>query len=106
MDVRMSFSSSAREHFATRTSAAVGELPTSVFEEPPAMAWAVRRFEGGMLLIRLLEQKQDGIWKIWQHRKHVFPKKEIGCAPTVQYMHLVSIIHVEPEREWGQPLVR
>jgi hypothetical protein len=39
-------------------------------------------------------------------RKHVFPKKEIGCAPTVQYMHLVSIIHVEPEREWGQPLVR
>ena len=34
-----------------------------------------------------------------KHRKHVFPKKEIDCAPTVQYMHLVSIIHVEPERE-------
>ena len=33
MDVRMSFSSSAREHFATRTS---------------ALAWAERRFAGGM----------------------------------------------------------
>ena len=39
-----------------------------------------------------------------EHRKHVFPKKEIGYAPalcpnsTVLYMHL-SIIHVEPERE-------
>jgi hypothetical protein len=43
MDVRMSFSSSAREHFATRTSAAVGEAGTP--DEPPARDV---RFKGGI----------------------------------------------------------